>query len=99
MASSQIQEVSSLIKGAEGIAVFATVVLVVIGALLAWQYAMKEKQGFANAEEKNIWIAFLALAILGFVVALIYWAVLGAQNDVVGKTKQFIQGSQSAFGY
>ena len=86
---SEIQKTSSLIKGAEGVAVFITIILVVIGALLVWQYTVKEKAGFANESERALWISLVVLSVLGWFFAIVYWAIYGAQNTEIGTIRKW----------
>lgn len=82
-ATPEIQKTSSLIKGAEGVAVFATIILCVIGALVIWQYTVKAKAGWASKDDEAVWISLLVLSVLGFAFSLIYWAILGSQNTTI----------------
>ncbi len=83
MSTPDIQKTSSLIEASTGIAVFATIILCVMGALVVWQFTERQKAGWKDKSEEATWISLVILASLGFLFSLIYWCILGSQNATV----------------
>jgi hypothetical protein len=94
MSTPDIQKTSSLIEASTGIAIFATIILCVMGALVWWQFTELQNAGWKDKSQEATWIALVTLATLGFVFSLIYWIILGSQNATVqkyaNKTKAYL---------